>query len=296
MRIKIRPTLIQRLVDRRPSTIEPILLAAREYGIRLSQPWVTDTVLAPDVTDRSTVINFALMAANAYTLIPGTADWEDLDAQFGLNTSLDFGWNSAGLRGHIYADASNSTVIIGIKGTSRSLFDDAETAPADKQNDNLYFSCCCAQQGPWTYTQVCDCATATYRCNSTCLAQSLRQDHRYYQAARYLYANVTTMYPNASIMVTGHSLGGAVSSLLGLTYGLPVMAFEAPGEALAAGRLGIPSPPDSEGEFAREQTGVYHFGHTADPIYMGTCNGATASCTYFGYAFESQCHAGKMCE
>lgn len=35
-----------------------------------------DEVIAPDITDRDTVINFALMAANAYTLVPGTGDWE----------------------------------------------------------------------------------------------------------------------------------------------------------------------------------------------------------------------------
>jgi len=119
-------------------------------------------VPAPDVTDRDTIINFALMAANAYDLVPGTGSWEDLDPQFGFNTSLDFGWHSNGLRGHIYTDDSNSTVIIGIKGTTRALFDGDDTTTSDKENDNLFFSCCCAQQGQYTWRQVCDCATSTY--------------------------------------------------------------------------------------------------------------------------------------
>lgn len=185
-------------------------------------------------------------------------------------------------------------MIIGIKGTSRALYDGDETTTSDKENDNLYFSCCCAQQGQWTWRQVCNCATDTYTCNSTCLVENLREDHRFYQAARFLYSNVTEIYPNATnIWVTGHSLGGAISSLLGLTYGLPTITFEAPGDALPASRLGIPSPPGTS--FSRSMTGTYHFGHTADPIYMGTCTGVSASCSFYGYAFESQCHAGMMC-
>ena len=67
------------------------------------------------------------------------------------------------------------------------------------------------------------------------------------------------MYPNAniwligrltlfvngvvlSISLTGHSLGGSLSSLIGATFGAPVVAFEAPGEKLAASRLHLPSP------------------------------------------------------
>jgi lipase ATG15 len=291
-----RPEKILRLADRRPSTVEPLLTSAR-LGTNLwaqsVDSWVVDEVLSPDVTDRDTVINFALMAANAYTLVPGTNDWEDLDEQFGFNTSLDFGWNSNGLRGHVYADEKNSTVIIGIKGTSRALYDGDETTTSDKENDNLYFSCCCAQQGQWTWRQVCNCATDTYSCNSTCLVKNLREDHRFYQAARYLYSNITEMYPKANVWVTGHSLGGSIASLLGLTYGLPTITFETPPEALPASRLGLPTPQGSS--FVRSMTGVYHFGHTADPVFMGTCTGATATCSFYGYAFESQCHAGTMC-
>lgn len=257
--------------------------------------WIMDDVPGPNISDRDTVVSLAYMAANAYVEIPGQGEWSEVGAPF--NLSADFGWESDGLRGHIFADETNATVVIGLKGTSMAVFDGEGTTTNDKENDNLFFSCCCAQQGPWLWHQVCNCATGTYSCNNTCVVQALRQENRYYMAARELYSNVTELYPDSNIWLTGHSLGGAVSSMLGLTYGLPVVTFEAVPEALPAGRLGLPVPPGSDpnNPQTREYTGAYHFGHTADPVYIGTCNGATASCSYAGYAMESACHTGREC-
>ena len=73
----------------------------------------------------------------------------------------------------------------------------------------------------------------------------MRKEDKYYQAVLELYRNVTDIYPPelTDIWVTGHSLGGALASLLGRTFGLPAVAFEAPGEMLATRRLHLPSPP-----------------------------------------------------
>jgi len=46
--------------------------------------------------------------------------------------------------------------------------------------------------------------------------------------------------------VIGHSLGGALASLLGATFGAPVVTFESPGEKMAASRLHLPSPVSSQ--------------------------------------------------
>lgn len=43
-------------------------------------------------------------------------------------------------------------------------------------------------------------------------------------------------------MCVGHSLGGSLASLIGITFGAPVVAFEAPGERMAARRLHLPTP------------------------------------------------------
>lgn len=42
--------------------------------------------------------------------------------------------------------------------------------------------------------------------------------------------------------IIGHSLGGALAGLLGNTFGAPVVAFDAPGEKMAAARLHLPTP------------------------------------------------------
>lgn len=293
-----RSARIERLLDRKPAKVETLLRAAREGSYTAESAdagWTLDEIPGPDVTDKATVLNLARMAKDAYMQVPDTGDWDDVG--LGFNASTNFGWQSDGLRGQIFADETNSTIIMSIKGTSLAVFDGAETTTNDKENDNLFFSCCCGQGGHIFWRKVCDCSTSTYTCNQTCLVQALKGENRYYRAALDLYANVTSLYPSSNIWLTGHSLGGSVSSLLGLTYGLPVVTFEAPAEALAATRLGIPTPPGSSRDAPQRRlyTGSYHFGHTADPIFMGVCNGATSGCSLAGYALETQCHAGKEC-
>lgn len=287
---------IHRLADRHPSAIESYRAYARSSGATLpNDAWVMDTIAGPNISDKETVINFAKMTANDYIAEPGTGTWNQISGRF--NWSASFGWLGDGLRGHIYADKNNNTIIISVKGTSPALFDGAETTTNDKINDNLYFSCCCGQGGSYLWRQVCDCSASVYTANETCIIEELRNKDRYYESAIDLYTNVTKVYPKADVWLTGHSLGGAMSALLGLTFGLPTVAFQAIPDALPAARLGLPTPPGYNGLLpqSRRNTGIFHIGHTADPIYMGACNGVGSTCTWAGYAFESACHVGEMC-
>jgi len=293
-----REIYIQRMLDRRKETIDGILEIHSRTAQTAELPasaWTTDEIPSPNVTDKTTVLSFANMALNAYILEPSGGDWKDVKG--GFNYTEDFGWEKDGLRGHIFADTKNSTVVIGLKGTSISIFDKADTTSHDKENDNLFGSCCCAQGGQYFWKQVCDCQTSTYTCNNTCLTTALRQKSHYYHAARDLYHTVAEEFPNADIWLTGHSLGGVVTSLLGLTYGVPAITFEAFPDALAASRLGLPTPPGYHiGRHQdRRNSAIHHFGHTADPVYMGTCHAASSACTIGGYAFQSQCHTGNTC-
>lgn len=81
--------------------------------------------------------------------------------------------------------------------------------------------------------------------------------------------DVADLYPKATIWLTGHSLGGAIASLVGQTFGLPAVSFESPGDQLAAQRLHLPRPPGAI------KMPIYHFGHTADPIFIGVCTVST---------------------
>ena len=292
------PVTIQRLRDRRVSEVTSIMATARQQGSAPRLPeaqWSMDEVYGPNVTDRTTVINMALMAANAYDETRDESEWTDVDPPFNLSKS--FGWHKDSLRGHVFADDINGTIVIAIKGTSSAVFDGAGTTTNDKVNDNLFFSCCCGQGGHLLWLKVCSCMKSAYTCNENCLITALKDKSMYYHKALDLYGNVTEMYPEADVWLTGHSLGGAVASLLGLTFGLPVVTFQAVPEALPAGRLGLPVPPGYvEGlHQRRKHTGAYHFGHTADPVYMGTCNTLTSFCTLAFYAMESVCHTGHRC-
>lgn len=295
--VKSRGENIQRLSDRRYEVVDALMSATRHGYLSAldASAWTMDEVPAPNITDKETVLSLANIAANSYIKVPGEEDWSEVDG--GWNVTDDFGWEGDGLRGHIYADEGNKTIVVGLKGTTPAVFDGSGSTSKDKENDNLFFSCCCGQGGHYLWRQVCDCSTAAYTCNSTCLLKTLHQKNRYYQAAQELYGNVTELYPNSTIWMAGHSLGGSVSSLLGLTFGLPVTTFEAVPEALPAARLGLPTPPgfQSGNHQARNNTGAYHFGHTADPIFVGTCNAANSWCTIGGYAMETQCHTGKVC-
>lgn len=76
-------------------------------------------VAGPNVTDKQTVLNLAIMASDAY--LPDAADPEWLNLTIGFNQSQSFGWQGYGIRGHVFADQNNSTIVIAIKGTDRGL-------------------------------------------------------------------------------------------------------------------------------------------------------------------------------
>ncbi|KAJ1672858.1 putative lipase atg15 [Spiromyces aspiralis] len=231
------------------------------------------------------------MAANAYQGGP-EGEWEDLGNFW--DTKHSFGWRRDGIRGHVFASEDNSTIVISFKGTSAALFlgGGTETSVNDKFNDNRLFSCCCARVD-FSWSPVCDCYMGNNMCNATCIDNSLNDDPDiYFHAAANIFMDVTRAYPDSHIVLVGHSLGGSIASLLGLTFGVPVVAYEAPGEALAARRLHLPVPTDSA---LMGVLPTWHIGHTADPIYMGVCTGPTSSCYYAGYAMESSCHLGQQC-
>lgn len=278
--------------------LDSMLDAAQMSGETVSFPddaWTIDEVLSPNISDKATVINFALMAGSAYNKDKEDPEWEDVRPPF--NVSFDVGWEQDGLRGHVFANKDNTTIVLSIKGTTSAVFDGAGTTTNDKLNDNLFAGCCCGQGGHYWWKSVCDCMVSAYTCNDTCIVQQMNRPSRYYMASRELFGNVTDRYPKAkNIWLTGHSLGGLVTGLLGLHKHVPVITFEAVPQALAADRLGLPIPPGYKTLMdSRREGGLWNFGHNGDPVYEGACNSLTSACTIGGYALESQCHAGMRC-
>ena len=70
LRAKASSTTIQRLADRRKSSIDRLFEHAEVHGEAVTLPssaWSNDEVAGPNVTDKETVLSFARMANNAYT-------------------------------------------------------------------------------------------------------------------------------------------------------------------------------------------------------------------------------------
>jgi lipase ATG15 len=130
----------------------------------------------------------------------------------------------------------------------------------------LLFSCCCARVD-FTWTPVCDCFLHDNKCNQDCLEASLSSENIYFSSITSLFLDLETKYPDATIWLVGHSLGGAIAALVGQIFAVPVITFQAPGDRLAATRLHLPMPPAVD----YRRLPVWQFGHTADPIFMGTC-------------------------
>ncbi|KAI7899281.1 Alpha/Beta hydrolase protein [Cokeromyces recurvatus] len=227
------------------------------------------------------------MTNNAYLDINlNDTEWYDIEPPWQLNNS--FGWDSDGIRGHIFANDDDSLIVISIKGTSAGLWTGGPTGEKDKLNDNMLFSCCCARISR-AWTPVCNCFKGNeYKCELSCLQKNIDQSELYYDHALDIYKDVYGKYKTSSIWITGHSLGGALASLVGQTFGVPAVTFEIPGDRLASTRLHLPHSPGIN-------LPIWHFGHTADPIFVGVCTGPSSSCWYGGYAMESRCHTGKVC-
>lgn len=266
--------------------------AAPPLELAASAPeWDDVAVLAPDTGDRATLATLAEMATIAY--YPNAT--RDAPSLAGWRIALSFGWDADGLRGHVFARDDSPVVVAALKGTSATFLPGGgDTARRDKDNDNLFFSCCCARVST-SWTPVCGCYDDAARsCDAQCVSRALIEHSLYYPAAAAVYNRLSYAFPDSELWLTGHSLGGATASLLGITFAVPTVAFEAPGERLAAARLHLPLPPaefSDDDAFARAP--VTHVYNTADPLAVGECQGPRSLCALAGYAMETRCHAGQ---
>ncbi|KAJ3180780.1 putative lipase atg15, partial [Irineochytrium annulatum] len=199
---------------------------------------------------------------NAY-YNPTDKEWRPVD---GWSPRDAFGSSKSAIRGHVYASEEEDIVVIVIKGTSlQTPVSGSPTGALDKLNE-------------------------------------LNYKESYYRFSTTIATTVQHMFPRSSIWLAGHSLGGALASLTGLTFGLPAFSYEAPGDRLFAKRLGlIPDAPPNvdetiwEGQFMATLP-IFSFGNDGDPIFLGECLKASSyGCYWSGYALETRCHIGREC-
>lgn len=153
----------------------------------------------------------------------------------------------------------------------------------DKWNDNLFFSCCFNLQ---TSIKDCVCESSNVCCKN-CYIKSLNFEKNYLVILEKIMDNVKTIIDinNSEIVFTGHSLGGMMASYLGIIYNKLAVTFESPGDKHYLLLSGI---IDNQLEY----NNIYHFGHNADPIFLGNCG---STCSLMGYYMNTKCHIGNTC-
>ncbi|ORX41769.1 hypothetical protein BCR36DRAFT_587794 [Piromyces finnis] len=259
----------------------------------------------PDPNNNNTIYQLLIMSRNAY-VPPNSGDWVDLE-EYGWKIQYPFGWNSDPnektsnrVRGYIFKNEEKKIIVISIKGTSAGLFGiGGPTAEYDRLNDNMMFSCCCAYvDASWSWSKVCNCHSGiTNTCEMSCLKkEALNYENSYYNQLMDIYYKSDNIQQlrleGYEVFFTGHSLGGALASLSGLSILAPVVTFEAPGEEQFAKRIGIVDRNIAKEKY--KELPIFHFGNNGDPIYTGKCTGITSTCYHSGFAMETKCHVGRM--
>ena len=171
------------------------------------------------------------------------------------------------------------------------------TSTNDKANDNLYYSCCFYKHN--TIFPECDCGNTIFSecncgnkingtekyCCASCYKSSTVYDLNYMNIADNIIKKIKEYidFENSIVIFTGHSLGGTLASMMGLTYNKIAVAFESPGDKHYIDLVGLGDIPSDN---------IYHFGHDADPLFIGNCG---MTCSSLGYYVDTKCHVGNTC-
>lgn len=147
---------------------------------------------------------------------------------------------------------------------------------------SLMFTCCCGQE-KFPSLSGCACQRGNNVCSNECLLVASKSPKTYYSSAKRLVLTTKKHYPNCKqFFFTGHSLGGALASLMAATFKeSSAIAFSSPGEAQYAKRLSL--------DTASAQ--IMHIGFSTDPIFTGNCT----ICRIFGFSSLTKCHLGNVC-
>lgn len=219
------------------------------------------------------VLNFAKMSNNAY-YIDSTKYWIPIPPYKWSDFQDEY------IKGYIFSDTINKTYVISFKGTNILPYE--ETRKYDKYNDNLFFSCCFNNTN-YNYNVSCT------ECNKRCYKETLKDSNNYINIAKNMTQELQNIidFSNNTIIFTGHSLGGAIATYMGMLYNKTVVTFQTPGE-----KHYIQNTEFIKNNLHNEHQ-IYHFGHNNDPIFTGNCGWW---CRMGGYYIQTYCHIGYVCK
>jgi putative lipase involved disintegration of autophagic bodies len=240
--------------------------------------------------DFHSVRQLAYMAHEVYNAKSNTK-WSGIGSN-NINSSIPVFDDGKFVHAYLFSNVDKSMNVVAFKGTSILLGDSAYN---DKYNDNLYYSCCFYKQSRIFNEdyKACDVDySAKGLCNKNCYSEAFTDQRNYYLIAADIVKTVETLvdFANSTVVFTGHSLGGTIATMMGVKYNKSVVTFQSPGERHYFDISGL-QYTDTD-----VNRNVYHFGHNADTIFTGKCQGPLSWCHTGGYVLNTKCHIGNVCE
>lgn len=257
----------------------------------------------------SNIYNLAIMSHNVY--YDDNKKWYNST----FNNTEDISKDNDTVKVYLFSSEDFKTHIISIKGTS-TYFSKNENVILynsiynDKLNDNLMYSCCFYKQSNifnkieelnnekcWdkeiqNKEQIILKTEKT--CKNKCFKALNEYKLNYISITKQIIENLKQYikFENDEILFTGHSLGGSLATIMGVMYNKIAISFESPGVKNFLKKSNI---LNKEINLDNLQN-IYNFGHNADIIFTGKCNGKLSLCYLGGYNIETKCHIGKVCE
>ena len=256
------------------------------------------------------IYNLAIMSHNVY--------YDDNNKWYNstFNYTNDISKDNDTVRAYLFSSEDLKTHIISMKGTStyfgkNNYIQLYNSIYNDKFNDNLFYSCCFYEQSNmfnkidelnnekcWstdTQNQKKDqiILKSEKICKPKCFKALNEYKLNYITISKQIIENIKQIinFENNEILFTGHSLGGSLATTMGLIYNKPAISFQSPGIKNFLYQSGILNKVN-----LNNLENIYNFGHNADIIFTGKCNGKLSLCYLGGYNIETKCHIGKVCE